>query len=61
MILTSPGRESLTAGMADDNQDVIPLYGLACTPKTKGIQKTNVTLHNRLTNTIIIGKTGAPS
>lgn len=60
MILTSPGRESLTADMADDNQDVIPLYRLARTPKAKVIQKTNVS-HNRLTNTIIIGKTGAPS
>jgi hypothetical protein len=60
MILTSPGRESLTADMADDNQDVIPLYRLARTPKAKVIQKTNVS-HNRLTTTIIVGKKGAPS
>jgi hypothetical protein len=62
MFQTFPGRgrESLTADMADDNQDVIPLYRMARTPKAKVIQKTNVS-HNRLIHTIITRKKGAQS
>ncbi|MDO9035784.1 MAG: hypothetical protein Q7U51_11340 [Methanoregula sp.] len=54
-------RESLAAAMADYNQSVIPLYGLSRTPKTKGIQNTNVTSHNKRINTLIVGKKGVHS